>query len=158
MGLIWSGRADGHKKIPGANPTRGVGARDGSHARSLPTPVHIFSAFFRPRPGPGCSYLEPAMERDRGAQRVNSFNHCCCARAWHSWEGTGLDLDRCVRKKSPQRPFFDPLAFSLDSSSTFSSPVAKQPARFDLPDGLGAKRGPRAEGWRFAIDQAQGHC
>jgi len=33
-------------------------------------------------------------------------------------------------------------AFSLDSSSTFSSPVANSP---------------RAEGWRFSLDQAQGH-
>jgi hypothetical protein len=47
-------------------------------------------------------------------------------------------------------------AFSLDSSSTFSSPVSKQPARFDLRAGLDAKRGLRAEDWRFALDQAQG--
>jgi hypothetical protein len=38
-----------------------------------------------------------------------------------------------------------------------SSPVAKQPAPFDPPAGLDAKRGPRAEGWRFALDPAQGH-
>jgi hypothetical protein len=28
------------------------------------------------------------MERDRGAQRVNSFNHCCYARVRHGSEGT----------------------------------------------------------------------
>jgi hypothetical protein len=31
--------------------------------------------------------------------------------------------------------------FSLDSLSAFSSPVAKQPARFDLPDGLDPNEG-----------------
>jgi hypothetical protein len=49
-----------------------------------------------------------------------------------------------------------PAAFSLDSSSTFSSPVTKQPARFDLRAGLDAKRGPRAEGWRFASSRRKG--
>ena len=48
-------------------------------------------------------------------------------------------------------------AFSLDPSSTFSSSVTNQPARFDLRAGVDAKQGPRAEGWRFALDQAQRH-
>jgi hypothetical protein len=75
-------------KNPLGNPTPGVRARVGSHTRSLPRPSIFFQIFFRPRPSPGCSYLEPAMERDRGAQRVNSFNHCCYARVRHGSEGT----------------------------------------------------------------------
>ena len=34
--------------------------------------------------------------------------------------------------------------------------IARVLVRFDLPAGIDAKRGPRAEGWRFALDQAEG--
>jgi hypothetical protein len=61
--------------------TPGVGARVGSHRAPRSRALDRIATFFRPRPEPGCSYLKPAMERDRGAQRVNSFNHCCYARA-----------------------------------------------------------------------------
>jgi hypothetical protein len=68
-------------KNPRGNPTPGWGPGLGPIARHAPGLSIELLLFSRRRPGPGCSFLEPSMERDRGAQRINSFNHCCYARA-----------------------------------------------------------------------------
>jgi hypothetical protein len=64
-----------------AKPGPGGGPGGAPTGAPRSRPLDRIATFFRPRPGPGCSYLEPAMERDRGAQCVNSFNHYCYARA-----------------------------------------------------------------------------
>jgi hypothetical protein len=48
MGLIWSGRAYGHKKIPGANPARGWGPEMGPIPGRSPRPSIFFQLFSGP--------------------------------------------------------------------------------------------------------------